>query len=71
MPDTNLGSFSLLKGLKGLKIVHLNCCSMINKIDEIRQVLVGESDVDVLCLTETNITMIQTCLPFPIIFCTD
>lgn len=53
MPDTNLNSFSKLKDAKGLTIIHLNCCSIINKIDELRQVLIKESNVDILCITES------------------
>lgn len=51
--DTNLPSFSKLTNMKGLKIIHLNCYSIINKIDEIRQVLIMESNVDILCITES------------------
>lgn len=51
--DTNLNSFSELDSLKGLKIVHLNTCSLVNKIDEIRQTLIGTSSIDILCITET------------------
>lgn len=53
MNDTNLSSFAQLKGLKGLRIVHLNCCSLVHKIDEVRNILIRESDVDVLCISES------------------
>lgn len=53
MEDTNLSSFLNLKEKKGPKIIHLNCCSIINKIDEIRQVVIRESNVDILCITES------------------
>ena len=39
-----------LQGLKGLTIVHLNCRSILNKIDEIRYMYAG---VDILICTET------------------
>lgn len=53
MNDTNLSSFRALRTLKGLKFVHINCCSIVSKINEIRQILVPESEVDVLCITES------------------
>lgn len=53
MEDTNLHSFHQFNKLKGLKIVHLNYCSIINKIDEIRQSLVIESQADIICITES------------------
>lgn len=53
MEDTNPHSFHQLKNLKGLKIIHLNCCSVINKIDEIRQMLVTDSEADIICITKS------------------
>lgn len=44
--DQNLHLPSDLNCLKGLKIVHLNVCSLVNKIDEIRQSLIGSSSID-------------------------
>lgn len=42
-----------LSSCKGVKIVQLNCYLLINKIDEIRQVLMADSIIEVLCITET------------------
>lgn len=46
-------SFQELSKLKGLKVVHLNCGSLVNKIDLIRQTVLLGSPVDVFCVTET------------------
>lgn len=42
-----------LSTIKGLRIVHLNVCSLISKIDELRHTLIAVSDIDILCITET------------------
>ena len=39
-----------LKGFKGLKLVHMNCRSILNKIDEISYIY---GDMDILACTET------------------
>lgn len=48
-----MDSPSALKPLKGLKIIQLNCCSLISKIDEIRLTLVSCSEFHILCITES------------------
>ena len=39
-----------LKALKGLKLVHMNCRSILNKIDEVSYIY---DDIDILACTET------------------
>lgn len=51
--NTHLSSFNELCVLKGIKIVNINCCSIVNKIDQIRLFLLKDSLIDVLCVTET------------------
>lgn len=48
-----LNSPAELSLCKGLKIVQLNCCSIITKIDEIRSTLVADNGIHILCITET------------------
>lgn len=48
-----LNSPSDLTTCKGLKIVQLNCCSLLKKIDGIRQTLIAQSDIHILCITES------------------
>ena len=43
-------TLSHLKELKGLKLIHLNCRSILNKIDEISYTF---GDIDILACTET------------------
>lgn len=38
---------------KGFKPLHLNCCSIVRKIDEIRYDLVEPSRIEVYCFTES------------------
>ena len=46
---------SKLKSSKScLKIAHINCCGLLGKLNEIK-LLVGNSDIDVLGLTETHL----------------
>lgn len=39
--------------MKGIKFIHLNCCSIINKFDLISQTLLNESTIDFICFTES------------------
>ena len=48
LPD----SYSLIKSPKELVIIHMNCRSMINKHEELENVI-RETDADLVCLTET------------------
>lgn len=48
-----LNSPQELSSCKGLKIVQLNCCSIVNKIDVIRHVLMSDLTIHVLCITES------------------
>lgn len=49
-------SFADLNLLKGIKMVHLNCCSIINKIDLVREQILNDNFIDVCCLSETWLT---------------
>lgn len=48
-----LNSPNELSMCKELKIVQLNCCSLINKIDKFRHVLMSDLTIHVLYITET------------------
>lgn len=48
-----LSNVKKLTEMKGFKIVHMNCCSIVNKMDQIRSFIAYESQIDILCLTET------------------
>lgn len=39
--------------LKGFKCLHLNCCSILKKIDQIRYTLVDETKFEYYCFTES------------------
>ena len=41
-----------LKTLRGLKIAHLNVRSLVDKVNQVR-VLLHNTPVDILCVTET------------------
>lgn len=49
-------SFAELKKYKGMKIIQLNCCSIINNIDSVRCQILQDNSVDVCCLCETWLT---------------
>ena len=51
-PDTVVLELKSLKRLKGVKIAHLNCRSIRNKIDELKNLL-SETDIDVMTFCET------------------
>lgn len=44
---------SQLRTLKGFKCLHLNCCSIVKKIDLIRYTLIDETKCDYYCFTES------------------
>lgn len=46
-------TFTELSNHKGLKVVHLNCGSLVNKIDLIRYTVLQESNIDIFCVTES------------------
>lgn len=46
-------SLSKLIKLKGFKIIHLNCCSLVNKIDIVKCSLLTHTNFDVVCITES------------------
>lgn len=39
--------------LKGFRCLHLNCCSIIKKIDQIRCTLINETNFEYYCFTES------------------
>ncbi len=46
------GSFSkIVRNSKGLKVAHINVCSLFPKIDEIRFLLIN-TKIDILCISE-------------------
>lgn len=51
--STKLSSFSDLNSLKGLKLIHLNPCSIVRKFDLIRETIFGEINLDICCISET------------------
>lgn len=48
-----LSSFSDLKKVNGFQLVHINCCSIVKKIDLIRDTILHDSKIHVCCVTET------------------
>lgn len=55
-----------MNSLKGIKIVHWNACSLVNKTDEIHQRLLGTLSIDVLCITESWLKPHHDCKLFEI-----
>ena len=45
-------NFADLSNAKGFKIVHLNVCSIVKKIDQLR-LLLADSKIDILTVSET------------------
>ena len=53
--DITPNSVGLIK--KGLKIFHLNTCHLMNKLDEVKNVILkGEYELDICCFTDTFLT---------------
>ena len=40
---------------RGLQVSHLNVCSLLGKMDELKYIL-SESSIDIMCLTETHLS---------------
>lgn len=48
-----LSTFDDLKNVRGLQLVHINCCSIVNKIGKVRETILHDSNLHVCCVTET------------------
>ena len=52
----DIPELSNLTSQRGLKFLHLNVCSLVPKVDEIRLLLVRHKDIDFFSITETHLS---------------